>query len=706
MKDKKILLILLGIISILAQTILLREMLMEVDGNEIIFSVYLSLWLLLIALGSYFARYIINSGKVVHLAFSLLLFLVPLQFYLIRITASALTLVSGQIINLPAILLLGLLILAPGCLTLGFLFPHLCRMLKNIEKAIHKGYILECIGMITGSILFAASVRFLPQFSLLCLISTAGYLILFVSYRQKAILIPLLIFLLILPFSNQLYKKSYSMRYNAQTLLSSQDSNYGRLDITEAHGQKNYYWNGVLFASDQDEMYAQQMINFVMLQHPEPAEILVVGGLLNGSIPEILNYKSVNNIDYLEMDTNILKQSGRLDFVNFIQADPIRYIQKTQEKYDLIFLDLPDPSSLFLNRYYTREFFNSLTGIMKDSLSVVAITLSSGTNYMTSQIINLNSTIYHTFSSVYPHTILIPSIKNIFIGSKGDYISDQVQVLSQRSLKDKPFFNKTVIFEKCNKLKIEQSLHAINSVPFYYNTFANPRAYLSTILLWTDILNFRISPLISFFQSQIWLIFIISFLLILVTGWIASILGRSKEPRKDLSIYFVSLVNFVMELVLLNIFQMQFGYVYFIIFLFTASFMLGLVAGFIVQKNSKIPIGIIWIINIILIIVIYILFSWKIPALIYFLFNIAFAFLEGNMLAEILDRKAATIDMGSTFYFLDTLGAMTGGIFFSVILIPLTSIRNSLILLVVIIAANLNFTTRNKMLNNISPENK
>lgn len=684
----KSLLILLGFISILSQTVLLREMLMEVNGNEIVFSVYLSLWLALIAGGSYFARIIKKSPYVIPIVYSLLLFLVPLQFYFIRKMASALTLVNGQVINLPAIMLLGSTILAPGCLLSGFLFPHLCNQLKVNARMVHLGYVLECCGIIAGSIIFVILVRFIPPFSLLCLLSLAGYIILYLGYRQKVMLLPLILFLILQPFSNRFYRECYSKRYLPQKLLSSQDSHYGRLDVTEIMEQKNYYWNGVLLASGNDEMYAQQMVDFVLLQHPAPVNVLMAGGLLNGCLAEMQSYDVVHYIDYLEMDSNILQQAEPAEKVDFIRTDPVRYVQSTQKKYDLIFIDLPDPSSLYLNRFYTREFFQALNSICRDSLSTVAITLSSGANYMTSEIINLNATIYHTFSSVFSHTVLIPSLKNIFLGSNSDYISNQEAVLRQRLIYEKPFFSETVIFEKCNDLRINSILNILNSITPQYNTFSNPRAYLSTILLWTDILDLRLYPKISFLQSHLWLIFFSCFLLISIIGWLASLLNGSREQRLDLNIFSVSLVNFVMELVLINLFQMQYGYVYFVIFLFSSSFMLGLVGGFLVQKKRQIPIKIVWLLDLILILSIYFLFSVRISILTFFLCNIAFGFLEGLLSAEFLERKAAAAGKGSTFYFMDSLGAMTGGLIFSIFLIPLAGLQSSLLLLLLIIVLN------------------
>jgi predicted membrane-bound spermidine synthase len=126
--------------------------------------------------------------------------------------------------------------------------------------------------------------------------------------------------------------------------------------------------------------------------------------------------------------------------------------------------------------------------------------------------------------------------------------------------------------------------------------------------------------------------------------------------------------------------------------------MLGLVAGFLLQKNLKINSHLLWILNLLLILLIFFFFSMQIPIPVIFLLNIVFAILEGYLLSELLERKAATGEKGSTFYFLDSLGAMTGGIIFSIILIPLAGLQSSLLLLTAIIILNLIFSKMSSLL--------
>ncbi len=693
MKKTNLLFILLGITTLIGQTILLRELLIEVRGNEIVFAIYLSLWLFLVALGSLFARFFLNIKTIKILSRFFFLFLsiiIPLQFLSIRFLIEKLVVISGEMINIPNLFFLALLVLAPGCILIGFLFPILCKLIESEKQPIHKGYILECIGIIVGGISFAILILFLPHFTILIILSGFNVLLLLTLSKKKLYFLPLILFIIFIPFTNRFFIDCYEKKYAPQELISTKDSKYGRLDITKSKEQKNYYWNGEIFANTSHEMYAQQMINFVMLQHPEPRKILLIGGLLNGFIEEIENYETVEKIDYLELEKNILKEAKAYPKTNFITTDAIYFLKKHNYKYDLIFVDLPDPSSLNLNRFYTLDFFELLkTRTISDS-SVVAITLTSGTNFMTPEITQLNATIYATFSAVFKKVVLIPSIKNIFIGSSGDYISNNVQELIIRLNFSKPWFNEIVIFEKCNRLRVSQILNSIQTREPKINQITNPEAFLYTIMLWTRILGIPAETTTSFIQSNEIIAFLITFIIIMIFSIIASKLSGSHLLKTDFNIFSISLVNFVMQLVLLNLFQMHFGYVYLVIFLFITIFMSGLTLGFMVGRKTKIPLQLFFVFNLIIVMFVYVFFEIDFYNWFYFVLNFGFAFLEGVILSRLLQSKfeKEKIKSSSSFYFIDTLGAMTGGILVGVLMFPILGLKLSVLFLGILVLVN------------------
>ena len=284
---------------------------------------------------------------------------------------------------------------------------------------------------------------------------------------------------------------------------------------------------------------------------------------------------------------------------------------------------------------------------------------------------------WETFSRIFPYTIVIPSVKNIFIGSDADVITNNVQELQFRMQEHQSeWFNAAIIFERCNPLRLQQFFRSVEGKG-ELNTISDPVAYLSAVSVWTSILDMNISSVLSWMKAHSGLLFVVSLLIILLLSFSASKLNIQSQTRIDMQVFLISLVNFVMQLVLLNLFQMQFGNVYFMIFLFTSIFMIGLTAGFIFRKKIRMKIMWLYVINIVIVGLIWLLFDALIPGVIYLFFNLLFAFLEGSILSRLLDVKyqKESIRSGSSFYFLDSLGSMVGGLIVGLLPVSYTHLR-------------------------------
>jgi spermidine synthase len=694
MHKKFLLFIALGITSLIGQTVLLRELLIEVQGNEIVFSIYLSLWLLMIAMGSLLGKYLLNKRNLerwISSGFILLSILVILQFFGIRFFGNAFTIISGEMFSIGNIFLLALVILTSGCLVLGALFPLLCTYIKEIKDPVHKGYIFESIGTVIGGIFFALGILFLPHIRLLLLVGMINFIILFMISNKNYLFVLIGIFLIAAFVAEPVFLKFYAGKYYPQKLQFSRDSKYGRLDVTNQKEQLNYYWNGELFAHTDNVMYAAQMVNFVMMQNPDAQKVLLVGGMLNGFISGITKYKSLEYIDYLELDKNMIAFAPHHPDVQYIQDDPVHYLRTASEKYDVIFVDVPDPTSLLLNRYYTLEFFRLAQEHFSHKSSLLAITLNSGANFLTPELEQLNAAVWKTFSRIFPYTLVIPSIKNIFMGSDSDVLTNNVQELQFSAQEyQSEWFNATVIFERCNPLRLQQFFRSVEGKG-ELNTISDPVAYLSAVTVWMSILDMNISSTLAWMKAHGGLLFVLSIIVIILLSLGASKINKVSYTRIDMQVFLISLVNFVMQLVLLNLFQMQFGNVYFMIFLFTSIFMIGLTAGFIFRKKIRMNILWLYLINIVLAGLIWFFFDTLIPGVIYLFFNLLFAFLEGSILSKLLDVKyqEESIRSGSSFYFLDSIGSMVGGLIVGVLLFPVLGIKTSILVLGCLLIVNL-----------------
>ena len=691
-----------GITSSIGQTVLVRELMVEVNGNEIIFSIFLSIWLLLIAVGTYifnlFTKSIINVKKLVYSLFLSLSFIVPIQFLLIRWLTGKLTVISGLLIDIPSLILLAFLVLLPSCLIIGFLFPLHTRLLASSKRAIHTVYIWEAVGMCTGGIIFFIFVSLGNNLFIMFVNSLVIIAILFIVFRKKYLGIIFVMFIILSFFWKDIFTLHYQTRYPDSKLVKTIDSYYGRFDVTEQSCQYNYYWDGVLFANSQNENLAQEMVNFVLLQHPEPKKLFVMGGILNGYLEHQLKYPSIE-IDYLELEKNIIfnshfYQTMRNDRVNFIFQDGLYYLRNTDKKYDIIFIDLPDPSSLLLNRYYTEDFFRLIKNRLRPN-GVAAITVSNAANFLFPELAQLNGLIYNTLQQVFANIKVIPARKNIFLVSDSDYIcnnADEIISRMQRKGVIGKWFNARLIFDRCNKIRISSFYKAIMSEKLEINKAKEPLGYLYTIQFWAKHLDVKLNKVIQYLKNNPYLIFVMVYLFLFLVSFIFT-----KKPvsfviyRENFAVLSVSFVSFVVQLILIFLFQIYYGYIYYYISIFIISFMMGLPLGFSFYHKWKISLDWLWLIFFGLLILIFIFSIKCITPLIYFPLNFLIAIIEGAILGKLLKIKydREKLSASVSFYFLDTIGAALGGFIIGMIFIPIYGIDKSLIFIGILVLMNL-----------------
>ena len=693
-----------GFISSISQVVLLRELMIEVNGNEIIFSFFLSIWLFLVALGTYLNQIIKfkkNNRKTNYLIILILIVITPLQFLFIHFLTAKIILISGMIINIPTVILIAFLTLFPGCLLIGFLFPLNCSLFSNLRNPVHKVYILECFGMILGGIYFFLFIIFFRNFSLMVLMNFISVFYLWIYEREIKLLIIAIFILILLLFSNSIFLKNYASRFIPQKLISSQDSPSGRFDVTALEQQQNYFWDGTLIGNSENQNYAEEMVNFALLQHPEPKNILLIGGLLNGFPEEFNKENSLEQIDYLEMEKNIIdyyqenyQQENRKLKANFIKQDPIKYLRKNPEKYDLIYVSFPDPSSIFLNRFYTSEFLNLLKNHLVNEKSVTLITVSNSANFLLPELAELNSILNKTFTEVFEKTVIIPAKKCIYAGSSGNYISNDPDTLKQRMFRRNKvgnWFNSALINDVCNNFRINDLQRRISQYDSEINSNLNPRAYLLSILFWAKHLNISLSKGVNFLKNnKIILLFGILIFLFIIPYFSKKISGNTVNFKQNFNIFSISFIAIISELILIYLIQINFGFVYYVISILTMTFMLGLSLGFIISDKIEIQISRLFLIFLFLLFILFLILNAAIPLLIIFIFNTFIAVLEGLILSKNLSEinNIETAKKGTFFYFLDTLGATCGGFILGIFLLPFFSIREIIGFLMMILIMN------------------
>jgi spermidine synthase len=126
--------------------------------------------------------------------------------------------------------------------------------------------------------------------------------------------------------------------------------------------------DGCNMVSERDEFfYHENLIHPVATAHPNPQNVLIIGGGDGGAAEEILKHPSITKITLCELDVAVVNMSKRHfasvhrgvfenPKLSLVIGDGTKFIRESAESFDLITLDLTDPIGE-AKALYSQAFF-------------------------------------------------------------------------------------------------------------------------------------------------------------------------------------------------------------------------------------------------------------------------------------------------------------------------------------------------------------
>ena len=563
---------LLGTTTMIAQIILLREFLTVFNGNELVIGLVLSNWMVLTGIGAYIGKRPLkrtNSSSVTIFTLLLLTVLPFITLFLINFLKNKIFPV-GALISVFQIFFASLLLLIPLCFASGFLFTFISKSYSEIKNKNETGsvYGIESAGSISGGLV--SGLVFISIFSsvesLLVLVVINGIALFVISLKKRlhqlsrvSILVSFISFVLLF-FHPENRIRSYV--YPNQKIEVSKDSPYGNIVITRRENLWSVYTNNSLMFDSENFMMNEEAVHFAMLQHLQPSNVLLLSGGLSGQIAEIMKYKPLS-IDYIEDNqwlVTLMKDSLQKIITRettLYRADPLRFIRKSLKKYDVVLINLPGPSNLQNNRFYTLEFFT----LLKEKLlpgAVLSFGLPSPVNYLNTEAVELNSTIFSTLKCVFQNVIIIPGEKLYFIASDARLSCNIVEAVQKSGIENR-YVNRFYFDDSLLKRQSETILASLNPES-EINHNLKPVLYRQQLAYWLSYFTGKYR-LMAFSATMI-------ALFIFVTGSVSS---------KGMFLTGFSATG--MEILLLFGLQVFFGNIYLLTSFVISSFMIGLSVG-------------------------------------------------------------------------------------------------------------------------------
>ena len=169
---------------------------------------------------------------------------------------------------------------------------------------------------------------------------------------------------------SEFHTKNVKFSVKVTKQLYSGKSEFQEIDVFESPEFGRFLTlDGYMMLTEKDEFIYHEMITHVpMAVHPNPKNILVIGGGDGGTVRELLKYDCVESIDLVEIDEEVVEvckkylpqtaacldnKDGR---INFYYEDGLKFIRHCENMYDIIIVDSTDPfgpgEGLFTMEFY------------------------------------------------------------------------------------------------------------------------------------------------------------------------------------------------------------------------------------------------------------------------------------------------------------------------------------------------------------------
>lgn len=613
--------LLMGFSFSVTQTLMARELMVSFSGNELSIGLVLGSWLILEAVGSGVLGRLAERTKTLTLSYAalqaMLSLLLPLSLYL----AFALRILSGVLpgegIGLMSTIAYALLVLLPLGLVDGAMFAFGCRAYAREVSAVGQVYALEAIGGIIGGVVF--TYLFIPYLQpvqvvlVLAAMNLASALTLVVPQGPKltAVILGLLVvslYLLLPPQASNLHHWLVSQQWRGYNLAYYGNSIYGNVAAIEQEKQYTFFANGVpiITAPVPDIVFVEELVHLPMLFIPQPRRVLVLSGGVGGLLTEILKYP-VERVDYAELDPLLIEAVKSLPtpLTTAELTDPrvhIRHVdgrlltrQMATEgtpagRYDLIIVNLPYPSTLQLNRFYSQEFFALVQAILADE-GVMVLTSPSTLTHMSPGMRDLNASLYLTLGQVFPHIRSIPGDVCIWLASPTVALEDMPQGVLIARWRERAIPSRMMsdfhISLKLDERRLDRFLDSLQRTKrAMVNRDLQPAGLLYGLAYWSDLFSPRFS---RYFESlgkldplHLAALLIAATIGLLIAG---RFFPRIKETAVPIAIVTTGFGGMAFDLLVIFAFQIFYGYVYYQIGLLITAFMAGLSVGGLVMTH-------------------------------------------------------------------------------------------------------------------------
>jgi len=559
-----------GISSVVTQLLIIREFLAQFQGNEFIIALILFNWLILGGFGTILARWVTRDlwGATANRLgwLSLILAMLPgVQILAIRFLRDVFF-IHGSSVGFYPTLAYSFLIVSPYCLMVGFVLPYSLFVIRA-ENPDYPGahiYIIDNLGDVSGGALFSFALVFLVSplkavflANLPLILATS---LLFYTFARFRIAVYLGAGLTLVILIACIFLEPISLVPHEGKLVYYKESRYGRIEVQQDHEQYTLFVGGAPLFGSQNLTMAEETIHYPLAQLPRVHHVLLISAE-GGMMTELEKYRPAS-VDYVELDPKVAEVGfkfgliKRIPGMKVIYQDGRAYLANSNKIYDAIIVNLSEPDTFQINRFFTDRFFDLARRHLAPH-GVLSFAMNGFENYLAEPQRQKLSSLYNTVNDYFTHVMLLPGQKIFFLCSSQPINTDIPTLLDRKNIPTryiKGYYYGNLTHERIKRL----------------NDLIDPKApknsddypQLMRLMFQQWFAKFSTSP--------------IGFIVVLAVVCMGYLIRISSEEFVLFSTGFTVMGS---ELLVIFAFQIFFGYIYLQIGLIVTVFLAGLLPG-------------------------------------------------------------------------------------------------------------------------------
>ncbi len=208
--------------------------------------------------------------------------------------------------------------------------------------------------------------------------------------------------------------------YSGKTIFQSvsivESTNFGTCLVLDGKIQSSQF---------DEHFYHEALVHPAMLSHPDPQTVFIAGGGEGATLREALHHSTVKKVVMVDIDKEVVEICHRMlpaihcssfddSRAEVIFDDARKYLEDTQQKFDVAIIDLVEPLEIGpACLLYTQEFYQLIKRRLNDGGIMTVQCGASGLPNLDNFAAIIN-TLKSVFSIVCPYQVYVPSFVDLW----------------------------------------------------------------------------------------------------------------------------------------------------------------------------------------------------------------------------------------------------------------------------------------------------